>query len=94
MSKARARHSALQDLANMMIPNLMEDISPEDLKKSMPKDVKKAVEEDDEEDEHEEAAEVAEASDDKPRVFGMSLTQMMGSQKPQKKSAKKRGSKR
>ena len=72
--KQRARHSALQELANMMLPNLIEDIDVKKAKKTMPKEVKAAVEE---------APEMEDQDDQedfKPQVRGFSITRLMSDQ--------------
>jgi len=42
--KRKAKHAALQELANMMLPSLMEDVDTSEMMKSMPKEVKQVVE--------------------------------------------------
>jgi len=66
--KQRARHMALQDLANMLLPSLLEDIDTKKAVSSVPKEVKKRIDDDDDYEEEEKK---------KPKVVSLSLTRLM-----------------
>lgn len=82
---------ALQELANMMLPSLMEDIDTKKAVSSMPKEIKKKIEDDYEDDDEEDEKK-------KPKVASLSLTRLVSmpgrhmdiDKKPAKATRKKR----
>lgn len=69
--RQQAKHLALQSLANIMLPSLMEDIDTKELIKTMPKKVKEKIKE----------PEIKkEVKKKKPKNPGLSLTRLISDQ--------------
>jgi hypothetical protein len=84
--KRKAKMGALKDIADLLLPDLLEDIDKDKAKDSMPSDIKEKLEIEDDEPSEEITIEKKEERE-RPKMFGLSLADRVS--KKEKVSRKK-----